>query len=428
MEWQIFPLKALFIDRTSGAWGSEPDDTDSGIICIRAADFVTHKLTHSLTDLTRRKFDEHEIFTKQLRKGDLILEKSGGGEKQPVGRVIRFGLEEIALCSNFLERLRPNTLLAESQYLAYLLYHLWLNRQIVPFIKQTTGIQNLDTSEYFTIGVSLPPLNKQHIIADYLNYETTQLDALIEATERLLDLLAEKRRALITHAVTRGLNPDVPLRDSGVEWLGLVPTHWETRKLKMVAEVRTGVAKGRNFGGASTIQVSYLRVANVQDGYLDLSDVAEIEIQPHELDGFRLKKGDLLMNEGGDADKLGRGAIWSGSIDPCVHQNHVFAVRCHDVDPEWLAWTIKGDHAKVYFESRSKQSTNLASISSTNLQEVTIPTPPAGEQRTIVEYIESETAKLAALRAATEHTRDLLHERRAALIAEAVTGKIHVAG
>jgi len=312
----------------------------------------------------------------------------------------------------------------------YLLRNL-LSPEFITRVNETTFGARMPRAEWSEIGnipILVPSLPEQRAIAAYLDHETAQLDALIAATEHLLDLLAEKRRALITHAVTRGLNPDVPLRDSGVEWLGLVPTHWETRKLKMVAEVRTGVAKGRNFGGASTIQVSYLRVANVQDGYLDLSDVAEIEIQPHELDGFRLKKGDLLMNEGGDADKLGRGAIWSGSIDPCVHQNHVFAVRCHDVDPEWLAWTIKGDHAKVYFESRSKQSTNLASISSTNLQEVTIPTPPAGEQRTIVEYIESETAKLAALRAATEHTRDLLHERRAALIAEAVTGKIHVAG
>ena len=155
--------------------------------------------------------------------------------------------------------------------------------------------------------VPINPLPEQRAIATYLDNETTKIDALIAEKERLLSLLAEKRRALITQAVTRGLNPDVPMRDSGVEWLGEIPGHWEISKLKMLGRVRTGIPKGRNLGNRETVTLPYLRVANVQDGYLNLSDVAKIEVLPEEAQTYRLEKGDVLMNEGGDADKLGRG-------------------------------------------------------------------------------------------------------------------------
>jgi restriction endonuclease S subunit len=132
------------------------------------------------------------------------------------------------------------------------------------------------------------------------------------------------------------------------------------------------------------------------------------------------------MNEGGDADKLGRGAIWDGSIDPCLHQNHVFALRPKSVTSEWLSTWTGADFAKAYFETRAKQSTNLASISSTNLLELPIAVPTENEQRAIVEHTARETAKLDAVRAATERTIALLKERRSALIAAAVTGQLDV--
>ena len=139
-----------------------------------------------------------------------------------------------------------------------------------------------------------------------------------------------------------------------------------------------------------------------------------------------LQFGDVLMNEGGDADKLGRGYIWYGEIAPCLHQNHVFAVRPKLIRSEWInAWTSTVG-AKRYFESRAKQSTNLASISATNIGELPIPLPPENEQSTILAYIAMEAAKLDALYSAAEHTITLLKERRVALITAAVTGKIKV--
>lgn len=283
-------------------------------------------------------------------------------------------------------------------------------------------------SEMRNIVLALPSLEEQAAIAALLDRETGKIDALIAEQEKLLALLAEKRLATISHAVTRGLSPDAQMKDSGVAWLGEVPAHWDVTRLKFVASVQTGIAKGKDTTGKETISVPYLRVANVQDGFLALDDIATIDIEPEQLDRYRLQAGDVLMNEGGDFDKLGRGAIWRGQIQDCIHQNHVFAVRPHGVDARWLNQITSSQYAQYYFMGRSKQSTNLASISSSNIMELPVLMPPTQEQGAILAFIDAETSKLDNLRAEAERAIDLLKERRSALIAAAVTGKIDVRG
>lgn len=271
-----------------------------------------------------------------------------------------------------------------------------------------------------------PNKKDQSQIASFLDHETAKIDALVAEQERLIELLKEKRQAVISHAVTKGLDPSVPMKDSGVEWLGEVPAHWEVKRLKFVAHVQTGIAKGKDTTGKSTIKVPYLRVANVQDGYLALDDIATIDIEVDQLDRYRLRPGDVLMNEGGDYDKLGRGAIWSGDIQDCIHQNHVFAVRPHSVSPHWLNFITSSQYAQFYFMSRSKQSTNLASISSSNIMELPVVMPPEDEQSSIRSFIEGQIKEIDSLQVSCEHAITLLQERRTALISAAVTGQIDV--
>lgn len=200
-----------------------------------------------------------------------------------------------------------------------------------------------------------------------------------------------------------------------------LPRHWQLKRLKFIARVQTGVAKGKDHADADTVEVPYLRVANVQDGYLALDDVATMAVPVADLERYRLQPGDVLMNEGGDFDKLGRGHVWHGQIDPCIHQNHVFAVRPHGVSPEWLnAWTGSAP-AQFYFMGRAKQSTNLASISSSNVMELPVPVPPPEEQVARVAFIARETSRIDALIAKKTRFIALLREKRQALIAQAVT-------
>lgn len=210
-------------------------------------------------------------------------------------------------------------------------------------------------------------------------------------------------------------------KNSGVEWLGQVPEHWQIKRLKHIANVQTGVAKGKDNEGKDIIEVPYLRVANVQDGYLSLDDVATIEIPRDDLARYSLQPGDVLMNEGGDFDKLGRGSVWQGEIEPCIHQNHVFAVRPTAVPPEWLNAFTGSLAAQFYFMGRAKQSTNLASISSSNIMELPVAMPPAAEIDLLLAHIDRETTRLDALVAKKTRFAELLREKRQALITHAVT-------
>lgn len=210
-------------------------------------------------------------------------------------------------------------------------------------------------------------------------------------------------------------------KDSGVEWLGWVPEHWQIKRLKHIANVQTGVAKGKDNEGKDTVEVPYLRVANVQDGYLLLDDVATIEIPREDLTRYSLQPGDVLMNEGGDFDKLGRGSVWQGEIEPCIHQNHVFAVRPTAVSSAWLNAFTGSLAAQFYFMGRAKQSTNLASISSSNIMELPVAMPPATEVDLLLAHLDRETVRIDALIEKKTRFIELLREKRHALITHAVT-------
>ncbi|RRV25816.1 restriction endonuclease subunit S [Pseudomonas sp. o96-267] len=210
-------------------------------------------------------------------------------------------------------------------------------------------------------------------------------------------------------------------KDSGVEWLGRVPEHWQIKRLKHIATVQTGMAKGKDHEGKDTIEVPYLRVANVQDGYLSLDDVATMEIPREELTRYSLQPGDVLMNEGGDFDKLGRGSVWQGEIEPCIHQNHVFAVRPFAVSPAWLNAYTGSLTAQFYFMGRAKQSTNLASISSSSIMELPVVVPPEAEIDLLLSQLDREAARIDALIEKKTRFIELLREKRQALITHAVT-------
>ena len=271
-----------------------------------------------------------------------------------------------------------------------------------------------------------PDNETQRLIAGYLDRETARIDALVAEKEKMLVLLEEKRAALISRAVTRGLDPTAPLKPSGLDWLGDIPAHWEVWRLKYLAEVRGGLTLGKKYSRNDLIEMVYLRVANVQDGYLKLDEMQTVEVTPEEAENYLLQHGDVLMNEGGDIDKLGRGCVWREEIKSCLHQNHVFSVRPRLVEPEWLALWTSTLEAKRYFEQRAKRSTNLASISGTNIKELPVPMPSMDEQLSIKTHIEISTKKILAIQLEMQQSIERLKERRAAMITAAVTGQISV--
>jgi len=420
-HWPVTRLKWSISGIHNGIWGDEPDGNDD-IICVRVADF--NRLSRSVVSEppTLRSVSPSYREQRLLQKGDLLIEKSGGGENQLVGCVVIFDHDFEAVCSNFVARL-PLRSDMEPQYWNYVHSSIYAAKLNLPSVKQTTGIQNLDTESYFNIEVAFPPAPEQLSIANFLDWETRRIDTLIAEKERMLALLEHKRASLISHVVTRGLNLKAPLKDSGQEWLGEIPAHWGLQRLKQLAEVRGGLTLGKQYTH-QLIELPYLRVANVQDGYLKLEEVSTVEVSESEAASYLLEIGDVLMNEGGDIDKLGRGCVWRGEISPCLHQNHVFAVRPHSIDSEWLSLWTSTAAAKSYFESRAKRSTNLASISGTNIKELYVAIPPLSERLAIHRHVSGKCIHLERISNEVQASIRLLTERRAALITAAVTGQI----
>ncbi|MGS0756998.1 restriction endonuclease subunit S, partial [Roseateles sp. GG27B] len=260
----------------------------------------------------------------------------------------------------------------------------------------------------------------------------TVIDAAIESTEALIAKYRQIKAGLMHDLFTRGVLPNGQLRpphsaapelyqDTAIGW---IPREWWVAKLGTMAKIVSGVTLGSKETPNETVDAPYLRVANVQDGYLDLTEIKTVRISRKTFEHLRLVPGDVLMNEGGDFDKLGRGAVWSGEIEDCVHQNHVFRVRTEAkvLLPNFLALYSESSFGKKYFLLNSKQSTNLASINSTQLNAYPIALPPLAEQRAVIFRLGGANLQIDTLR--TEAAK--FHAQKLGLMQDLLTGKVPV--
>jgi len=291
----------------------------------------------------------------------------------------------------------------------------------------SSSMQNLDQSSFRTFAVPMVDRSTQQRIANFLDEQTARIDALIAEKESLLAALKAHQFSYSSQLMVRGLDLKAPLRETGYSAVSAVPAHWEVKRLKFLGEVRSGVAKGKDLADKERVVLPYLRVANVQDGHLALDDVAEIEVSASEATRYLLRAGDVLMNEGGDNDKLGRGAVWHGQIDPCIHQNHVFAVRLSNTAlAEWVSRFTGTYAARTYFFLRSKQSTNLASINQSDVRELPVPMPPVKERLAILAELRRSSLASEDLTSHVVQHIDRLREYRSSLISAAVTGQLDI--
>lgn len=198
---------------------------------------------------------------------------------------------------------------------------------------------------------------------------------------------------------------------------------WPTRRLESVATVAAGVTLGSEPVGDGVVELPYLRVANVLDGRIDTAEVKAVRILRSQLDRYALRAGDLLLTEGGDLDKLGRGAVWDGRLDPCLHQNHVFRVRCgEELSSEFLALYTASPAGRAYFQSVGKQTTNLASINSTQVKGMPVPVPPRAEQDRLLGPVRAVRARVEGLGRQIEKLRAV----QRGLTEDLLTGRVRV--
>ncbi len=357
-------------------------------------------------DFTRRADvqDVMENYTR-FRRGDVLLPKVTPTFQ--AGRSTVADIDtDLGAATTEVHVLRE-TPRSEARFLAYL-------GQAQHFLSEgetvVVGVGNLlRVPQEWVKAFRVPVLTRdeQVLIADLLDAETGQIDAMIEAQTAVVRLTEELRLAAIADELDQPEVSDSPL----------VP-------LRQCLKIQTGVTLGKDYG-AEAEEYPYLRVANVQAGYLDLTDVKTVAVSPSVAASSTLRHADVLITEGGDRAALGRGALWRDEIPGALHQNHIFALRCDKtLDPEFLVYVLDSPAARNYFESTRRQTTNLSSTNSMKVKAFKIPRPPIHQQRSIVRRLDEAVATIDETLSAAKQVIALLTERREALITAAVMGLI----
>ncbi len=237
---------------------------------------------------------------------------------------------------------------------------------------QTTGISNLRVDELLNFQIPLPPLETQQRIADLLEQQLQAVEQARAAAKAQLEAVRKLGGAYLRRVFS-----------------GLEAQKWDVVPLSQVSEIVSGITLGRKTNDLTTREVSYLRVANVKDGFLDLSDVSKVSATQTEIAKLTLRHGDLLLTEGGDPDKLGRGTFWQEQIPECLHQNHIFRVR-FDLSlfsPAFLAAQFGSSYGKKHFLAHAKQTTGIASINKQVLSNFPLLIPPLETQQRIASQL-----------------------------------------
>jgi len=430
-HWPIRRIKHSTINCRNGIWGDEAQDNDDDIPCVRVADFDRQRLRVELSEPTIRNVTEQERAGRLLRQGDLLLEKSGGGELQPVGCVVLYDDPLPAVCSNFVARVQmaPGMIPSFWRYLHAAAYAVRLNTRS---IKQTSGIQNLDQSQYFDEVAGFPPVSEQHSIAEFLDRETAKIDALVGEQRRLIELLKEKRQAVISHAVTKGLNPLAPMKPSGIEWLGDVPEHWSVTSVRrIVRRIEQGWSPECFGRPAEAEEWGVVKSGCVNRGiFADQENKALPEtLEP--VPEYEIQVGDILMSRAsGSPELVGSTAHVRSTRPRLMLSDKIFRIHLRsNIDQEFFVAVFNSLLLRSQIERAISGAEGLANnLPQSALKAFFCVLPPSSEQLEIVRYLSGETAKVDALTSEAQRAIDLLQERRTALISAAVTGKIDVRG
>ncbi len=297
--------------------------------------------------------------------------------------------------------------------------------------KAGTTVGSIEMQRFYGSTLPVPTLAEQRRIVEILEDHLSRLDAAQSTLSVSWRRLQGLRESLIETAVTGRDRPIgahlIPLADAMASDGDLpnLPEGWRWARLADVADVVGGVTKDANKqADPRFVKVPYLRVANVQRGHLRLEDVTSIRVAPEKADALQLLPGDVLLNEGGDRDKLARGWVWEGEIPRCIHQNHVFRARIRgSLDPYFLSWTANTVGGR-WAERNGKQSVNLASISLTMIKKMPVVVPPGQESTAIAARLGSQLDALALLDRSIERARARGAALRRAVLSAAFEGKL----
>lgn len=413
VHWQIRRFKDIITSSRSGIWGDEEKGDANDIVCYRVADFDYSNLCLKFDNITYRNVLPEQANEKLLSEGDLLLEKSGGGEKMPVGRVVIVNSPQRAVCSNFIQALSVNKK-QSARFILYLFHSIYSNRINTLFFNQTTGIQNLKTAHYLAQEIFLPPYPEQEAIAAYLDMECEKIGRKIELLESKADAYSRLRRSLINRAVTRGLDPNTPMKSTLIPWLGAIPAHWDIKRGKsLFKEVSRAVRPEDGVVTCFRNGEVTLRTNRRITGFTE----SEQEIGYH---GVRI--GDLVIHQ---MDAFAGAIGISNSDGKCSP----ICIVCREInsseaDLKYYCQLLRVMSHRGYIQALAKGiRERTTDFRYKTLASLHFPVPPIEEQKEIAAYLDEKCAKIDAILEKINTEVERLKELKRSLINEVVTGQ-----
>ncbi len=429
-HWEVAPLRRHIQRNDGGVWGDEPDGLGDVVVLRSTEQTVAGEW--DITDPAVRKLNAHDVGAARLMEGDLLITKSSGSSLH-IGKttIVSKQLAQTGCCfSNFMQRIRLDSSLIP-KLVWYILNNDLARLQLDRLSNSTTGLANLSARIIGQITIPVTTWIEQQAIVSFLDREVAKIDALIAEQQRLIELLKEKRQAVISHAVTKGLNPDAPMKPSGVEWIGDVPIHWQVMTLERITMSRCDGPFGSGLksehyteAGVRVVRLQNIRVdgfASAAAAYIDPS-YYETQLRDHDVRG-----GDVLIaGLGDDKHTVGRACVAPDGIEPAMVKADCFRFRLNGEQAcsKFVAIQLSAGAAADAGLLASGSTRSRIPLSTMSTRRLAL--PPISEQKEITSCLREQISAFHELIGEAEHAIVLLQERRTVLISAAVTGKVDV--
>jgi type I restriction enzyme S subunit len=423
-NWSVKPLRDLLSMNAPGDWGY--DGGPHMVQVIRSTN-LTNERRLDLVDIALRALTPEKALRLEPCKGDILLERSGGGPGQPVGRIgfVEADIPNHAF-SNFLHLLRPIPDVIDPSFLAWVLHRINRTGRILRLEQQTTQIRNLHFRDYLTMALPVPPPDEQAAIARILD----AVDVAIERSRDACKVAQKLCNSLIVELLSVGVGPNGHIRNSSEHHgefhstaLGRLPRSWRLSNVKAEFQIQNGITLNE----AQRVRLPkwhYLRVANVQRDALALDEVQLLEASDVEVASRLLAEDDLLVVEGhANRLQIGRCAIVTPQAVGMTFQNHLFRLRSNGaVLPAFGCLWLNSWQAQRYWNAMCATSSGLNTINQSMLKRLRIPVPPLDEQQQIAEVVQAAKAKSRAL----EQKAQALEQLKQSLLHDLLTGTVRV--
>lgn len=425
-HWEIRRLKIVSEILPSNVDKKSKEEEKHVFLCnyvdVYKNDYISNEL-----DFMEATASDSQIDKLSLKEGDVIATKDSE-DPNDIGMpaLVNMPLDNV-VCGYHLTLIRRNIKELNGYYLYWLIRS---NGCAQYFSTEARGVTRyaIGLNTFKNLRLNLPSLPEQTAIANYLDQKTAQIDQLISKKERLIELLHEERTATINQAVTKGipqpeaLEGKVPMKDSGIEWLGEIPEHWEVKKLKYVSNVVLGKMLTNEDKGGFYLK-PYLRAKNIEWEKVNIDDIKTMWFSKKELSQYRLQKNDILVSEGGE---VGRACMWYEELEECYIQNSVHKVTCTEqILPRFLLYQFILYGYLGHFEAVVNRI-SIAHLTKEKLLSIKFIIPPIEEQYEVVSYVVNQIERITSIVDNIAKEIELLKEYKTALISEVVTGKVKV--